>query len=273
MRFANYKRKNHFTRKIFMILIVGLTVNTVLSQAAAEHKEFDADEFQEKFSISPNNIKTLDIPFQEGKRIEIIYTVQVEGELPVDIWFVNEDNYLLFKSGAQFLYFIDGSEQKTSLVKKIVSLTKHDNYKLVLTNYYNNQTAEITIKGEIRTFDDNIKESSSNFNQILLYSLIVVLIIFIIITIILRFKLHKSNRANIIEFNENSTKKFNKNKPKKKRNKNKNKYSKKKAKNKKSKETKDTKKETKTNPKSSGYCGYCGEAVSTPYCKHCGNKV
>ena len=180
---------------------------------------------------------------------------------------------MLFKNGAQFLYFIDGSEQKTSLVKKIVTLTKHDNYKLVLTNYYNNQTVEITIKGETRTFDNNIKESSSNFNQILLYSLIVVSIIFIIITIILSFRLHISHRANIIEFNKNSPKKYTTNKSKKKRNKNKNKHSKKKGKNKKSKYTKNTKKETKTSLNSSNYCGYCGEAVSTPYCKYCGRKV
>lgn len=118
----------------------------------AEHREFEVDKFAENITIAPNAFQSIDFNLQEGEEFEVIFTLQVKEELPIDIWFVNQDHYILLTSGSQFLFFIDGSEQEITYTRKIVTLTEHDLYKLVLTNYYSNQTVQVGVICEIRTF-------------------------------------------------------------------------------------------------------------------------
>ena len=264
MRFVYNKLKGFITQQILMIFVIGLLVNLTLIEVTAEHNEFAVVEFNENYSIPKNKIQTIDFTFQEGNKLEIIYTIQVEDNLPIDIWFVDEDNNLLLNGGAQFLYFIDGSEQKTSYEKKFVTVTKHDNYKLVLTNYYNNQTINAAIEGEVRTYQEEVKDNSLNLIQISHYLLIVISIIFIVMTMVLSLKLHKTNRAKVLEFEKNAIKR-----------KNSNKFKKNSRKNKRTKRTKskNIKNENKKSSDPVNYCGYCGEIVNTPFCKKCGKKV
>jgi hypothetical protein len=98
---------------------------------------------------------------QEGEEFEIVFSLQVKNNLPIDIWFVTEDHYFLLVSGAQFLFFIDGSEQEVIYTKNIVSLAEHDLYKLVMTNT-NNQTVEANVIYEIRTYYTESEETSSS---------------------------------------------------------------------------------------------------------------
>ena len=264
MRFNNNKIKNHLILRIITIIFIGLLASTILMNVSAKHKEFEVEEFQEQYTILNNKIQTIDFSFQEGKKLEIIYNIQVTDGLPIDIWFVNEDNYLLLSGGNQFLYFIDGTDQEISYAKKIITLTKHDNYKLILTNYYSNQTIGVNITGEIRTLLDNTVENHPNSFQIVFYSLILITIVFIILTIVLSLKLHRSNQKNNINIKKksdkkNKSKKSNKNKKKNKKTQNLN--------------SNHNKKINKTNSNPSSYCGFCGESVDTPFCKKCGEKI
>ena len=243
--------------------------------AAGEEKEFDAEAFQENLTITRNEFSALDFTFEDGNVLEIIYSVQVKNDLPVDIWFVNEDNYLLLSGGAQFLFFIDGAAKQVSYAKKIVTLTKYDDYKLVITNYYSNQTIEVDIVGEVRTFEDNEEEDdeSSGLSEYLTYILIIIIIILIFVVIVLGVRIQKLNRAGA------ETKRYGGIKDTKVKTKGKGKKAKDtkhkgsaKKEEKKSKYTKGKGKEKDVSDLTS-FCGHCGAPVDTPFCKKCGREV
>ena len=165
-----------------------------------------------------------------------------------------------------FKNFTDGTSQQVSYAKKVVTLTKHDNYKLVLTNYYNNQTVDVSITGEIRTFEDRSKGTTLGFS----YILIIIIIILVVVIIVLGFTIHKYKRAEGKELDKVLGKKAKKDKPKK--GKDKDKRSAKKEKSKKAK-SEAARKPTKAQGTPSDFCGYCGKPVDSPFCKHCGRKV
>ena len=258
------------TRKLWLILILVILAGPLFLGVAAEHKEFDVKEFSEKITILRNDHQAMDFNFQEGKELEIIYTVQVKDELPIDIWFINKDNYLLLSGGAQFLYFMDGTSQQVSYTKNVVTLTKHDNYKLVMTNYYSNQTVEVNVVGEIRAFEDGSEHSSSDFSSFLMYISIIIFIILIVVIIVLGFTIHRYKRAERKETNKSSGNMAKKDKSKKSKNK-----VRESAKNVKGKKAKyeAAKKSTDVQGTHTDFCGYCGKPVDTPFCKHCGRKI
>ena len=268
-----FRKCGRFTRKRWLILIFVILASQLFPDVAAEHKEFDVKEFSEKITILRNDHQAMDFNFQEGKELEIIYTVQVKDELPIDIWFINEDNYLLLSGGAQFLYFMDGTSQQVSYTKNVVTLTKHNNYKLVMTNYYSNQTVEVNVVGEIRAFEDGSEHSSSDFSSFLMYISIIIFIILIVVIIVLGFTIHRYKRAEGKELDKLLGKKAKKDKSKK--NKNKVRGSAKNVKDKKGKKAKpeDVKKPTNAQGTHTDFCGYCGKPVNTPFCKHCGRKI
>ena len=141
-----------YYRLLSLIILITILASLFLirpipfaQKAAAEHREFEVKKFEEKITIPSNNYQAIDINFQEGKKLEVIFTLQVKQDLPIDIWFVNEDNYMLLSGGAQFLYFMDGTAQQISYTKKIVTLSAHENYKLVMTNYYNSGLLVLSI--------------------------------------------------------------------------------------------------------------------------------
>jgi len=281
MRSAIIASNNSFYRILCLVLIITSLISLFFPNVTAMHKEFDVKEFNENVTIPRNDFRAIDFKFQDGKELEVIYTIQESQGQPIDLWFVNEDNYLLLTNGAQFLYLVDGTSKQVSYTKKLVVLTEHDNYKLVMTNYYSNQTVEVDIMGEIRTFKDSSEENSLNFSSILFYALIIIIIILTILLIVLGLKLRKSKQTGIIANENRSTKKAKAGKTKKDKSKDKSNDSIKKTRSKKSKQTKNkdfnklTSKQSKTKIKSesTNFCGYCGELVDTPYCKYCGRKV
>jgi len=280
IKLKQYRFKSRISLNIYLCLIL-IAISLLIfipPEIAAEHREFESEKFNERITLAINDHKALDFEFQNGKELEIIYTIQVKQNLPIDIWFVNKDNYLLLTNGAQFLYYIDGTERETSYAKKIVTLTENDNYKLVMTNYYNNQTVDVDVTGEIRDYQIKSKDTSLEYSSILLYSLIIIIIIFTIILVYISLKIRKYKQINANEVDINPSKKSKTWRPKKDKIKNKSKISGKKNINKKIKETK-TKISTKKNKKIktssnfNSYCGFCGEPVDTPFCKHCGHEV
>jgi hypothetical protein len=269
---------------------IPIELNPFLIRASAENKEFDAEIFNENISIPSENFKTAIFNLKEGEEFEIIYTLQVKENLPINIWFVNEDNYLLLMSDVNFLYFIDGSDQEVSYTKKIVSLKEVGIYKLVMINS-NNQTVNVNLISEIRTFSSDSGETSSEDLSFFFYPLVIAVIILVALLAVLLFKGHMNKKdMKKITNKSSSKKKGKKHKPKK---------SKDKVPDDKSGERKKTHKVKKAEPKisdeetskvlknivpkdnepvvsekvSSRFCGDCGEAVNTTYCKNCGRKV
>ena len=281
MRSDLFNSNSSFYRILCLILIITSFISTFFPNVTAKHKEFDVKELNEKVTIPRNDLRAIDFNFQDGKELEVIYTIQENQGLPIDLWFVNEDNYLLLTNGAQFLYLVDGTGKQVSYTKKVVVLTEHDNYKLVMTNYYSNQTVEVDIMGEIRTFKESSEENSLEFSSNLFYALIIIIMILVVLLIVLSLKLYKSNQTRIITSNKHLKKKGKAGKTKKDKSKDKSNDSIKKTRSKKSKQTKNkdfnklTSKQSKTKIKSdsNNFCGYCGEPVNTPYCKYCGRKV
>ncbi len=243
-----------------IVFLIILLISTVFSEVAAEQREYETEEFQEKVTIPANTLKALDIDFQEGKELEVVFEINVKDSLPIDIWFVTEDNYLLLSGGAQFLFLLDGSAKQISNTRKIVTLTEkdHDIYKLVMTNYYANQTVDVDINVELRSYCEESKETTSDYSSILLYSLIFIIIILVILLIILYFKTCRVNETKTKAHKKATNKKSKPSKPKK---------SKVKA------VEKSSPKKAKPKSKTTGFCGYCGETVDTPHCKNCGRKA
>lgn len=255
-----------------------------LQEASAHTRGFEVDIFEENLTIQPNDLGTIDLNLQEGKKIEVVFTLQVKEVLPVDVWFLNEDHYLLLVNGAQFLFFIDGSEQEVTYTRKIVTLTEHDVYKLVIANY-NNQTVEANIDYEIRTY-----YADSEDLPFFLYPLLLAVIILVVLVIVLLFKArnYKQIISNISK--KPSVKKGKRRKPKKAKPKvskkatlkkvetNRPKYLEPKATAKKPSEKPEGVVSKQAEPKvlenvTSKFCGFCGKPVTTPFCTNCGRKV
>lgn len=253
------KNESRFNRRLCLILIICLLVSSMLPGVVAKSKKFDTEEFEEKITIPRNEFREIDFAFKDGKELEIIYTIQEKQGLPIDVWFVSEDNYLLLTSGAQFLYFIDGTDQEVSYTKKIVVLKEYDDYKLVMTNYRSNQTVEVDIEGEIRTYKDGSEETFWDYSTILLYTLIIIIIILAILLILLGFWVRTLKQAEIKQLLDKVPEKKGKGKKRKG-----------------AKKTKVSAKKTRKAKEASGvaeFCGYCGEPVDTPFCKSCGRKI
>ncbi len=288
---------------IFTVLLIGLIPLGQISfnsEAAAEHKEYETEGFSVNITIPKNTYKSVDVSFITGNSLEVVYTLQVKDNLPVDAWFVNNDNYLLLSGDAQFLFFMDGTGQQVSYMKRIVTLTKYDNYKLVITNYYANQTVEVNIFGEVRTYfdvppeeppteDDDVKEDSTEYPPVMYYSLAAVIAIIIILLIIVIILYNKLNEAihGIEKVQEKQPSRKPKNKPKARKDKAKAKAkpkpkpeAPKRAPTKKAKPTKEKEKAPPAKKPEDGkesnsvmFCGHCGAPTETPFCKKCGKKA
>jgi hypothetical protein len=296
------------SRKLLIISMLSIIITciqllTLNIATAAEHKEFDTESIEKQLIIPLDKMDVIEVEFESGKELEIIFMVQEKNGLPVDIWFVNEDNYLLLSGGAQFLYYMDGSASQVSYAKRIVTLTEPDNYKLVITNFYNEQSVEINIGMEIRMLKESSNENSADEDPItstIFYPLIIVLVIIIVSFIFLAKKFRNLKRANSVDTLMSS----NANSRKTKNTKNSNKIQSKKLEFTRKNETKlinKTKKPKKTgvihnevipvkvstrkkhsvpqisitpNPDNNPqFCGQCGKPINTPFCMYCGSEV
>ncbi|UCE37194.1 MAG: hypothetical protein JSW00_17220 [Thermoplasmata archaeon] len=262
----------------FLTTLLPLEPKPFLSTAASDHQEYDVDKFDENITIAEYSYQFIDFNFQEGEQIEIVFTLLVKQGIPINVWFMNEDNYLLFSSGAeQFLYYIDGSEREVIYTKNIVTLKEHDLYKLVMVNY-NNRSVEVNVVYEIRTYTKEFVKTSSEDTSISLYILLVLVIILVVLLIALSFKIRKYKQATT----KGPSKKIRKRKVKKVRPEVLKNTSSERSDSRKLKETelKEHKilEERQEEPEiakevTPSYCGYCGKPVDTPYCKICGQKV
>ena len=198
---------------------------------------------------------------------------------------------------AQQYFFIDGSVKQVSYAREIVSLNNHNEYKLILTNYYANKTVEVDIVYEIRIYNSiseqssskGAKENSSLFDYSNIFSYTFILIIIILVVLFILFYV-KSRRPieNLFSAPANPSSKKTKNRNKEKSTISKevnrkinNKKSSKRSTTGKAKDTGSTipdkislkKSKPKDDPVSPGYCGFCGKPVGTPFCKYCGHEV
>jgi hypothetical protein len=117
-------------------------------------------EFQQDISIPSNELQFLELVFGKGDELELIFTVEVEQELPIDVWFVDSVNYVRLRDGNEFLYLIDGSEQEITKASKVVSVTQHGTYVLVLANY-NNDTVDVNLAYDLNTYPEEVEEDST----------------------------------------------------------------------------------------------------------------
>jgi hypothetical protein len=273
-----YIKRNNVIAVLCFILIISLVISPtpfksiqIVLKTSAENKEFKMEKFNENLTLPYGGVKTIDINLENGTDFEIIYTIQVKEGLPIDLWLVNEDNYLLLISDVNFLYYIDGSDQEVSYTKKIVSLKEEGLYKLVMANIYNNQTVTANVIYDIRNFQANSDKTPSDDISIFWYPMIIAIIILAVLSTILLVKVRKLKQ----EKEEVSKKALPKKRPKKRKTK--------KPKPKIEKETIPEERPKNVIPKEKfpkitedvnlGFCGYCGESVSTPFCKNCGKKV
>lgn len=239
------------------------------TMATADYNEFEVEKYDENITISPTTHEAINLDLQEGEEFEIIFTLQVKESLPIDVWFVNKDHYTLLSNGAQFLYFIDGSDQEVTYTRKIVTLTEHDLYKLVITNYYNNQTVEVNVIYEIRTYYAESDDASSNDISSLVLPLSILVIVLVILLLILLVKARGYKKT--LERVSRKT-------PSKKQKLRKIKKHKSKGKQKASSIKPEAHKSSEAEPEiidktSANFCGYCGQPVTTPYCQNCGRKT
>ena len=222
---------------IFFMFLVALVAgpplmrSTSFIQVASAHTR----EFEKNVTILANDFQVLDLVFQEGKELEFIFTIIVKEDIPIDVWFVNYENYVRLKDGLEFIFFSDGSGQQVIQASKIVSVTIPDIYKLVLANY-NNQTVEVYITYDTSIYgiqDENLSEesmdqTSSPFWQSPIFLVPLGLIVGILVGVFVPRKFRKSKKE----------------------------------------EPKATDKAP-----SPRFCGHCGKPVDTPYCPYCGQRV
>ena len=252
--------------------------------------------YQETITIPANGYEQIEYKFQSGDEFELIFTLQVKDNLPIDVWLVNEENFLRLAQGTEFYYYLDGTEQNISFTRNMVTLTDYDSYKLVMTNYRVPQSVDVDIVYETRIYGSVTRATSNRASnndpslfgdlRIITYALFIAVIVLVILLILI---FNKTNRTKEdkekISINA-SSKKSKKNKKNKSKGSKESKaiVSNKKTSPKKSEKNKSNKikpaisdkttlKKSKTISEKSSFCGYCGEPVNTPFCKGCGNEI
>jgi hypothetical protein len=143
---------------MFMVIVLFLLIlladsllmktNPIIPNASAPPREFEKD-----ITIPSNEFYILELGFSEGDELELIFTLEVEQSLSIDVWFVNYANYVRLVDGNEFLYFIDGSGQEITQAQKVVSVTQHGPYVLVLANY-NNVTVDVHLTYDINVYPE-----------------------------------------------------------------------------------------------------------------------
>ncbi len=271
------ENKCYWGRKVCLILIFILLVCSLPIQSAGEHREYDDEKFQDKLIIPASSLKTIDLEFKEGEELEFIYGMQVKEGLPIDVWFVNDENYYPFVGGGEFKFYIDGSQQQVIFTKNIVSITEYGDYRLILANY-NNQTVEIDIIFETRIYKTGSGEDSSedSFLTDLAFPLLVAVIILAVLLIFLFFRTRRLTQAKPEVTNKAASRKSKGHKtpkkskpPKREAKPSKNGKSKQKSMSK----VTSQKSKSKIAPDSTTFCGNCGKPVDTPFCQNCGHEA
>ena len=98
----------------------------ISSVTNAEVREYDVTKHEKKIIIVQNEMEYIDIEFHKENELEFVYELHTKNNLPLDVWFVNDDNFLLLSAGSQFLYYTDGSGRQLSYARKIVTLDEYN---------------------------------------------------------------------------------------------------------------------------------------------------
>jgi hypothetical protein len=249
-------------------------------------------EFHQNITVPANNFQILELQFQQGDELELIFSLEVKQQnMVIDIWFVNYANYVRLVDGNEFLFFIDGSAQEISKASKIVSVTQYDAYALVLANY-NNVSVDVYLTYDLNVYpDDASSDGSDKGEEIPLLQeyyimLPLGLIVGIIVGLLFSRFIGKSGKKALKDASKDTA---NKKKGKKKAAPASASAKKKTAKKPEKKEPVVVRKEeveeepeveekapTETAEEkapSATFCGSCGSPVTTKFCQSCGEKV
>lgn len=264
--------KNKFSMlPIVMMFLLILFVDAIFvdSHTFSQNASGVEREYEETITIEPDKIMVLDLSFSEGEEMELIFYVEVEQELPIDVWFVNYANYVRLIDNRTFLFFIDGSQQDVTKATKIITVTQHDAYALVFANY-NNVTVDVYLTYDINIYPE--EEETKEFWKEPYVMFPLGLIIGILITfLVFRVKgRSKKGKAKKGKRKPTQTKKEAPSKKVKKR------VSKSAIASPAEKmpvgEPEEAQPETEKKA-STQFCGNCGKAVETQFCPYCGKEV
>lgn len=261
---------------IVILLLLILVANPLLRSSTPFYETASAHtrELERDITIPADDFQTLELLFRKGDELEFIFSLDVKQDLPIDIWFVNYANYVRMVDGHEFLFYIDGSGQDIKQAQKVVTVTQHDSYWLVLANY-NNQSVNVYL-----TYDINIypKEETPLWKEpfviLVLGLLIGILVGFFVSRMIKRSKsgapkavaktpLKKTNAMNLKKAKTEAPKITKTPKPEK-------------------EEPKAIRKETSKKTAEPtivdkapipSFCGNCGKPVQTRFCPYCGMEV
>lgn len=269
------KKTKTLIELLVLVFLLSLIIDAHVTESDLFYQEAVAPprEFHENVTIPASDFSVLNLQFQQGNELELIFSLEVKQQGKViDVWFVNYANYVRLVDGNEFLFFVDGSAKEISKATKIVSVTQYDAYALVLANY-NNVSVDVYLTYDINVYplaDDTTPDGSDKGEEIPLWKEYYVmlplgLVIGIIVGLLASRLLPKSGKGSPKPVKSPPKTAVSK-APKKKV----------KVKKKVPKETKVTPIEkTKVTEKapSPTICGSCGSAVDTKFCPNCGREV
>lgn len=286
------KKVNNFIIVIMIVFLLSLIADSLVTDSNILYQGAVAPgrEFNENVTIPANDFGVLELQFQKGTELELIFSLEVKQQGKViDVWFVNYANYVRLVDGNEFLFFIDGSAQEVSKATKIVTVTQYDAYALVLANY-NNVSVDVYLTYDINVYpqeEDTTSDTTDKGEEIPLWKEYYVmlplgLMFGIIVGLLVGFFVGKSKKA--------PSKKAKQRKPKKKATPAAAPAKKKKLKKPEKKEPEKDKKEGEPteepevkemasseeaaeNAPSTKFCGSCGSPVTTKFCQSCGADV
>lgn len=267
-------QKRHFSGILLIIFVINILFGSfsVIPHTPIHAVSARTMEFETNVTVPANSTTALDFEFLQGEEFELIFTFQVKEKLPIDVLFVNDDNYMLFLAGGQFLYYIDGSGQQLMQATKIVTVTQIDTYNLVFANY-NNQSVEIYLSYDINIYpitppEDTTAETNAQFWETPIFMLPLGLVIGILIgTLIGRIsRKSKEKEAKLAKKDKNRKSEAKKKDAGED-------TSSEDAEREKESEAEESAPEDAEESPAPSFCGHCGKPANTPFCPHCGKKV
>jgi hypothetical protein len=288
------KKVNNYIIVIMVIFLLGLIADSLVTETNIFYQDAVAPgrEFNENVTIPANDFGVLELQFQKGTELELIFSLEVKQEGKViDVWFVNYANYVRLVDGNEFLFFIDGSAQEITKATKIVTVMQYDAYALVLANY-NNVSVDVYLTYDINVYpqeEDTSTNGSDKGEEIPLWKEYYVmlplgLVIGIIVGLLGSRIMGRSGNKEPKAGSKTPSKKAKKKKPQKKVTPAAAPEKKKKVKKPEKKERVVEKKEEVEEPKeeksvvtekapSTKFCGSCGSPVTSKFCQSCGAEA
>jgi hypothetical protein len=156
------KKTTNFVLVIMLVFLLSLVADSVIFESNLFYQGAVAPvrEFHENVTIPANDFSVLELQFNQGQELELIFSLEVKQQgKTIDVWFVNYANYVRLVDGNEFLFFMDGSAQEISKATMIVSVTQYDAYALVLANY-NNASVDVYL-----TYDINVYPQEEDTNS------------------------------------------------------------------------------------------------------------